>query len=61
MSVANTAIIPFQDLLGLDSVARMNIPGTATDNWAWRFSWDKVEHASWSDFADVVKRYGRCR
>jgi len=61
MSVANTAIIPFQDMLGLDSVARMNIPGTATDNWAWRFSWDKVEHASWSDFADVVKRYGRCR
>ena len=61
MSVANMAIIPFQDLLGLDSGARMNIPGTATGNWAWRFSWDQVERCSWSDFADMVKCYGRCR
>jgi len=27
-SVANTAIVPMQDLLGLDSDARMNLPGT---------------------------------
>lgn len=31
------AIIPLQDLLGLDNKARMNIPGTAQGNWRWRF------------------------
>jgi 4-alpha-glucanotransferase len=36
MSVANTAIFPFQDLLGLGTEARMNVPGTATGNWAFR-------------------------
>ena len=35
-SVADTAIIPAQDLLGLDSWARMNTPGTAGSNWTWR-------------------------
>jgi len=35
-SVANTTIIPVQDLLGLDGRARMNRPGTATGNWHWR-------------------------
>lgn len=35
-SAADTAIIPMQDLLGLDTNARMNIPGQATGNWTWR-------------------------
>ncbi len=35
-SVADTAIVPAQDLLGLDSWARMNTPGTAGNNWVWR-------------------------
>jgi 4-alpha-glucanotransferase len=35
-SVADTAIIPAQDLLGLGSEARMNQPGTASGNWRWR-------------------------
>ncbi len=35
-SVADTAIIPLQDLLGLGSIARMNLPGTGTGNWRWR-------------------------
>ncbi len=35
-SVADTAIVPAQDLLGLGSEARMNRPGTATGNWRWR-------------------------
>jgi 4-alpha-glucanotransferase len=35
-SVANTVIVPVQDLLGLDCRARMNRPGTATGNWHWR-------------------------
>ncbi len=38
-SVADLAVIPLQDLLGLDSKARMNRPGTAFGNWEWRFTW----------------------
>jgi 4-alpha-glucanotransferase len=35
-SVADTAIVPAQDLLGLGSEARMNQPGTSSGNWRWR-------------------------
>ena len=35
-SVAETAIVPAQDLLGLGSEARMNQPGTLGGNWRWR-------------------------
>jgi 4-alpha-glucanotransferase len=35
-SVADTAIVPAQDLLGLGSEARMNRPGTVSGNWRWR-------------------------
>lgn len=35
-SVANLAIIPMQDFLGLGVQARMNRPATATGNWGWR-------------------------
>jgi 4-alpha-glucanotransferase len=39
-SVANIAIFPLQDVLGLGSAHRMNTPGTVTDkNWSWRFDW----------------------
>ncbi|MFC1225297.1 malto-oligosyltrehalose synthase [Pedobacter sp. BG31] len=35
-SIAKMAIIPMQDILQLDETARMNIPGKASGNWAWR-------------------------
>lgn len=35
-SVARLAVVPMQDLLGLDSAARMNVPGTALGNWRWQ-------------------------
>ena len=37
-SVANTAIIPLQDVLSLGSEARMNLPGTVSGNWRWRYN-----------------------
>ncbi len=44
-SVANIAVAPFQDVLGLDSSHRMNVPGTVgPHNWSWRFRWDMVGH-----------------
>ncbi|MCB1676328.1 MAG: 4-alpha-glucanotransferase [Halioglobus sp.] len=41
-SVANTAIIPWQDFLGLDGRHRMNTPGTTRGNWQWRFDWSQL-------------------
>jgi 4-alpha-glucanotransferase len=46
-SRARVAILPFQDLLGLDSAGRMNVPGTTQGNWRWRFDWSQVS----ADFA----------
>jgi 4-alpha-glucanotransferase len=36
MSVASVSLFPLQDVLGLGSEARMNVPGTSTGNWQWR-------------------------
>jgi 4-alpha-glucanotransferase len=46
VSVANTALCQFQDVLGLDGYHRMNTPGSM-GCWTWRFRWDWVrpEHA----------------
>ncbi|MEO9101164.1 MAG: hypothetical protein ABI212_14470, partial [Burkholderiaceae bacterium] len=32
-----------QDLLGLEGETRMNLPGSAVGNWAWRFEWSQVQ------------------
>ncbi len=43
-SVANLAIFPMQDVLGLGSEHRMNTPGTLGDhNWSWRMTWDMLQ------------------
>jgi 4-alpha-glucanotransferase len=58
-SVADLAIFPFQDVLGLGSEARMNFPGTTLGNWNWRFTWDQVgpHHAlKMYDFAALSGR-----
>jgi 4-alpha-glucanotransferase len=46
-SVADMAIYPMQDVLGLSAEHRMNVPGTGEGNWTWRFRWTQVgpEHA----------------
>ena len=41
-SVANTVLIPMQDVLGLGSDARMNLPGRQAGNWGFRFSWAQL-------------------
>jgi 4-alpha-glucanotransferase len=58
-SVAYTAIIPMQDLLCLGNEARMNLPGTTTNNWMWR-----AKHRDFSDelsgkLAHLTQLYGR--
>jgi 4-alpha-glucanotransferase len=46
-SVCDTAVIPMQDVLGLDGRHRMNFPGFGEGYWEWRFDWEQVhpEHA----------------
>ena len=40
---ARLAVLPLQDILGLDGSARMNTPGTAEGNWRWRFAWEQLD------------------
>lgn len=58
-STASYAIFPLQDALALGSEARMNIPGTPSGNWAWRYE----ENILTSDLAKELKEltvlYGR--
>ncbi len=57
-SVANLAIAPVQDLLGLGSEARMNTPGTAQDNWEWRLE-SLPGAAVQQRLRDLTSTYGR--
>jgi 4-alpha-glucanotransferase len=58
-SVADTAIIPLQDILGLGSEARMNRPGRESGNWAWRFTWDQLTPAVVGRLRELVELYQR--
>lgn len=60
MSVADTVIIPLQDLFQLGSEARMNVPGTAFGNWGWRFTWSMVSSDLSGQIHDQLECYGRC-
>ncbi|HSI63832.1 MAG TPA: 4-alpha-glucanotransferase, partial [Candidatus Saccharimonadia bacterium] len=44
-SRAKLTLCPFQDVLGLGSEARMNIPGKTGDFWTWRFQWEQLTPA----------------
>jgi 4-alpha-glucanotransferase len=58
-SVADTVIIPLQDVLGLGSEARMNLPGRASGNWRFRFSWDQLSPDIVRRLRDLVEIYDR--
>jgi 4-alpha-glucanotransferase len=47
-SVAETAMVPVQDILDLGTDARMNHPGAEHDNWSWRVAGGALtsEHAA---------------
>jgi 4-alpha-glucanotransferase len=59
-SVADIAVIPYQDVIGLGSGGRMNIPGTIEGNWEWRFTWDQVGTDSANRLYELTALYGRC-
>ena len=58
-SVGRLAVVPMQDFLGLDSSHRMNTPGTAEDNWSWKFSWDQMESNLPERIREDLKLYQR--
>lgn len=43
LSVSDQAIFPLQDFMGLDSTHRMNIPGTSSGNWLWRYTKEMLD------------------
>jgi 4-alpha-glucanotransferase len=58
-SVAYTAIVPMQDLLGLDTTARMNLPGTTQNNWQWRAMPGVFTQELAAKLAHLTELYGR--
>jgi 4-alpha-glucanotransferase len=58
-SVARLALFPLQDVLGLGSEARMNRPGQARGNWAWRFAGNALTPELADRLAGLTRTYGR--
>ncbi|MGF1615215.1 MAG: 4-alpha-glucanotransferase [Gammaproteobacteria bacterium] len=59
ISVAKLAMVPMQDILGLDAAGRMNVPGLDEGNWRWRFSWQQVPTDLAPRLRHSVRLYGR--
>jgi 4-alpha-glucanotransferase len=58
-SVAATAIIPLQDVLGLGSAARMNLPASTEGNWSWRFQSGALTGQIRERLRHLAELYGR--
>ena len=58
-SIARYAIFPIQDLLMLGSEARMNTPGVATANWAFRYTQDMPSEERLTWLKETTKLFGR--
>ncbi|MBF0386075.1 MAG: 4-alpha-glucanotransferase [Candidatus Omnitrophica bacterium] len=58
-SKANLSIIPLQDILGLGSLQRMNIPGTPSGNWEWRYPPNSLTSDIKAKLAELTINYNR--
>jgi 4-alpha-glucanotransferase len=58
-SVADTAIAPMQDLLGLGNEARMNLPASTEGNWYWRFKKGQFTDEIKARLKELTEIYGR--
>lgn len=58
-SVASLAITPVQDILGLGTEARMNLPGTRSGNWRWRFTREQLTPAIAKRLRELTEIYQR--
>ena len=60
-STARYAIFPLQDLFGFGSDCRMNTPGAASGNWAWRYTADRLSPELAEALKTISEVYGRDR
>ena len=58
-SVADMAIVPMQDILGLGSEARINTPSTIGENWKWRATADQIDNSIAKKLRKCMKMYAR--
>lgn len=58
-AVSNMAVAPLQDVLRLDTNARMNFPGKASGYWRWRYRQDMLTSQHAADLMKLTKLYGR--
>jgi 4-alpha-glucanotransferase len=58
-SVADDAVAPMQDVLGLGSEARMNTPSTLGGNWAWRMREEALAPGPAARLGELAALYGR--
>jgi 4-alpha-glucanotransferase len=59
MSVADTVIIPMQDVLGLGEKHRMNLPASAKGNWKWRLLEEQLSPGLVRKLKEVTRLYRR--
>jgi 4-alpha-glucanotransferase len=58
-SVADTAVVPVQDLLGLGGEARMNLPGRLGGNWVFRYEPGALDDGVAARLRGLTETYGR--
>ena len=58
-SASALAMTPLQDLLGLGSAARMNVPGRAEGQWHWRCTDEALTDASWQRLHELTRASAR--
>jgi 4-alpha-glucanotransferase len=58
-SVADTVIVPLQDILGLGEKSRMNRPSTSEGNWRWRLRPPEKTSLPVLRLAELTEIYGR--
>ncbi len=58
-SVADTVIFPLQDVLGIGGEGRMNLPGTSSGNWRWRYRAQELTPEVGTRLREMVQTYDR--
>lgn len=58
-SVSNVCIVPLQDILGLGAEAKMNLPGTTSENWSWRAAPEEIPWEMADDLKKLNAFFGR--
>ena len=59
VSVADTVILPMQDILGLGNEARMNVPAGGGPNWQWRLRDGELTDEIVGRLSEMTETYGR--